>query len=136
MSDILLCVDPAKIDQFWPHVAPLIERAFASGLGDDNPETVKFELVVGDALLWIVWDGRHLIAAATTKLMQTPTKKLCVVTSCAGKELKRFLPYLHDLEKYAMDEGCDVMRVMGRRGWQRVLYGYHEPWVCLEKELN
>jgi hypothetical protein len=45
------------------------------------------------------------------------------------------LPLLQKLEAFAKAEGCAVMRIFGRKGWHRVLDGYHVEHVVLEKEL-
>lgn len=139
MTDKVVCVDPKKIDLIWPQVSHFIHAAFVTGMGDDTPEVVKADLDKGDALLWVVWDGKGLLAAATTKLMTVPNgNKICVVTSCAGRELPRWIGFVAELEKHAKAEGCTQFRIMGRHGWKAWFktHGYHEPWVCLQKELN
>jgi hypothetical protein len=139
MTDKLVCVNPDKIAAIWPQVSHFIHAAFVTGLGDDTAETVKADLDAARALLWVVWDGKGLIAAATTKLLLLPNgKKQCLVTSCAGRELHRWIGFIAELEAYAKSEGCATFRMMGRHGWKSWLreYGYVEPWACLEKELT
>lgn len=139
MTDKLICVDPEKLDKIWPQVWHFIHAAFLTGLGDDTLASVHEDLQKRDALLWIVWDGAGLMAAATTKLCLVPNgKRHCVITSCAGRELPRWLRFIKELEDYAKAEGCHQMRIMGRHGWKAYFkeYGYTEPWVCLEKELS
>lgn len=139
MTDKLVCIDPEKINLIWPQVSHFIHAAFVTGLGDDTPETVKADLDNKMALLWVVWDGKGLIAAATTKLMVQPNgRKQCVITSCGGRELPRWIGFIKELEDYARAEGCTQFRMMGRPGWKTWFkeYGYVEPWVCLQKELS
>lgn len=133
--DVLVCVDPAQVDAIWPHVKAFIDSAFMSGRGDDTPETIKADLDTGCSLLWVVWDGSGLIAAATTKIMDYPNKKACRVTCCAGRELPRWISFMTDLEKYAREEGCAVMRIEGREGWKAMLPDYRQPFVVLERAL-
>lgn len=133
--DALVCVPPAQVAAIWPHVAPFIESAFLSGRGDDTAETVLADLVAGNSLLWIVWDGSGLIAAATTKIIDAPAKRICVVTSCAGREMPRWISFIDDLARYAADEGCAVLRVEGREGWKATLPGFRQPFVVLERSL-
>ena len=52
---------------------------------------------------------------------------------------KEYLPeVMKELEDFAMDNRCDVIRIIGRRGWKRVLdaYGYRDQHIVLEKELT
>jgi hypothetical protein len=136
---LLLCVPPDQVEKFWPHVEILISRAFLVGGGDDTPNSTRQRLNDGKAQLWIVLDDRkaggELTAAATTELILTPKEKICVITSCAGKDLRRWDRFIADLEKFARDEGCAKLRIYGRRGWRKILSGYREPWITLEKSI-
>lgn len=133
---VVLCADPDRIPEIWPHVAELIEAAFA-GRGDDSAADVKSDLMARCALLWIAWDGGKIVAAATTKLLKTARGLVCVITSCGGREmgLARWRAAIRPIEEYAMAEGCAVIRVEGRRGWAAVFPDYREAWVALEKRL-
>jgi len=133
--DVLVCVAPDKIDGIWPHVSHFIESAIEHGRGDDTSEVVKADLDAGRSLLWVVWDGSGLLAAATTKIVNYPTKKACVVTSCGGRELPRWIAFINDLMNYAKSEGCAVMRISGREGWKAMLPDFRQPFIVLEKVL-
>lgn len=135
-TDKLVCVDPKRIDEIWPHVSGFLASAFERGIGDDDLESLKQDLDARQSLLWVVWDGKGLLAAATTKLLKMPTKKLCVISACGGRELRRWRRFIAELESYAKAEGCDAFRMMGRPGWKAVFPDYREPWVCLEKGLK
>lgn len=133
----LVCVDPERIEEIWPHVETLIARSVMTGLGDDTLEDIQSDLLCGDALLWIVWEkppGR-LLAAATTKLFTTSRGKICVITSCAGRDLDKWKQFIRQIEQYAIDEGCGLFRMYGRPGWKRVFEDYSEPYVTIEKAL-
>lgn len=138
MGDLtkLVCVDPTRIGEMWPHVQHLLASAFYSGLGDDNLDSLKNDLDRGESLLWVVWDGKGLLAAATTKIIDVPTKRLCVISACGGRQLSRWKRFIKDLEEYADSERCDALRIMGRFGWKAILADYTQPWVCLEKGLK
>lgn len=131
----LVCVPPARARELWPHIEGLLAQAFALGIGDDTLETAREDMFVGGSLLWIAWDDLTIVAACATKLLQVPTKKLCVITACAGKGLDEWIGFIADIETYAKDEHCDALRVMGRPGWRRMLPGYREPFITLEKTL-
>ena len=132
-----LCVDPARIDEIWPHVAEFIAQAFWNGRGDDDAETVLADLKSGHSLLWIVWaqDETRILAAATTKLINVARGRICRITACGGRDLKRWKACIADIETYAKAEGCDHVRIEGRRGWQMILPDYAQPWIVLEKPL-
>lgn len=126
----LLCVDPKQISRVWPHARELIKSAIER-TGLSHFEDIENDILFGDQLLWLAWDGNSIQAAATTQL----AGRVCVLTACAGHHRERWLPLFEQIEKYAKNEGCQTMRIFGRRGWERVLDGYHVEHVILEKEL-
>jgi hypothetical protein len=98
----------------------------------------------------------EIVAAAVTKLQQAGRRKLCIIVACGGSSheehqgvdarlgglcrerpggMARWLHLLAPIEDWAKSEGCDAMRIMGRRGWGRVLPTYRLTRVVLEKEL-
>jgi hypothetical protein len=134
MSDAkLVCVDPARVAEFWPHVRGLIKAAIdrtgLSSFGD-----IEADVINGEQLLWLAW-GEGIEAAATTHLIKTEDRPICVLTSCSGHERERWLHLFAQIEDYARNEGAKAMRIYGRPGWQRVLDGYRVEHVILEKGL-
>lgn len=125
----LVCVDPARVGEFWPFAAPMI-RAAIERTNLSAFEDIEREVLGGEQLLWLAWSDR-IEAAATTHL----SHGICTLTACSGHHRQRWLPLFETIEKYAKDEGCSAMRIFGRRGWERVLDGYRVEHVILEKGL-
>lgn len=125
----LVCVNPDQIFDFWPHARPLIEAAInATNLSDFAD--IEAEVLDGKQLLWLAFSDR-IEAAATTRL----TRDVCELVACSGHQRERWLPLFARIEKYAKDEGCKAMRIIGRPGWERVLDGYRREFVILEKAI-
>jgi hypothetical protein len=134
----LVCVDPTRVREIWPAAAPLLRQATArTGLSAFTE--IEREVLAGSALLWIAVSGEGsgltIDAAASTSLQQTDTGRVCVITACAGHEMSRWLPLIAGIENYARDEGCARVRILGRKGWLRVLDGYRAKYIILDKEL-
>jgi len=130
----LACVDPARIVEVWPHARHLIKSAIDETKLSDFTE-FEGEVLAGRQLLWLAISGKSIEAAATTHLTLVNGRKVCVLTACAGHHRERWLSLMQRLEEFAKAEGCAVMRIFGRRGWHRVLDGYHVEHVVLEKEM-
>jgi hypothetical protein len=130
----LVCVDPKHVNEAWPHVKHLIQRAISrtdlSCFCD-----VEDAVLNGDDLLWIVWDGKKVLCAVTTSLTRTEHSKVCTLTACGGEDMRQWLPLFAKIEAYAKAEGCAFVRIYGRKGWQRVLEGYSVKHVILERPL-
>ncbi len=125
----LICVEPARIGEVWPHVRDKI-RAAIERTGLSSFDDIENEVLSGSQLVWIAWDG-EILAAATTKL----ARDVCILVACAGHDRVRWLPLFARIEQYAKDEGCTKMRIFGWRGWERVLDGYRVEHVVLEKVI-
>ena len=125
----LVCVDPEKIFDFWPHARGLIKSAIdATNLSDFAD--IENDVLNGDQLLWLAWSGK-IEAAATTHL----SRGVCTLTACAGHQRERWMSLFEQIETYAKNEGCSTIRIFGRKGWERVLDGYKVEHVILEKAL-
>lgn len=129
----LVCVDPMRVHEVWPHAKDKI-RAAVERTGLCAFADIEYGVLAGDQLLWLAWDGKEIMAAATTHLVK-PHDKVCILTACAGYDRERWLPLFARIEQYAKDEGCSSMRIYGRKGWKRVLDGYRVKHVILEKTL-
>lgn len=131
----LVCIEPARIHEVWPHVRPLLQRA-CRRTGLNAFAEIETDILAGRSLVWIAWSGCAIEAAAATSLIHSDRGKVCVITLCAGRAMKRWLTLIERIETYACDEGCERMRIFGRKGWVRALEGYQAKYVIMDKELG
>ena len=170
----LVCVDPARAPDVWPHVRDLILAAMQRG-DLSSFRAVEENVLRGDALLWLAiareehqgvdarlrglcrerpdGDGKRIAAAAVTDLHETEWRKVCVVVACGAprreggdrgrgqpagmgpREGGGWLTLLDGIEDYARKAGCSAVRIMGRKGWARVLTSYRAKRIILERDL-
>jgi len=145
----LVCIPPEKAARVWPLARDLIFAAMKRGdLSSFGP--VEDRVLRGDALLWLALTceggGRLGIdAAAVTELHRTEWRKVCVVVACGAtsgrfaaspaSDGRRWIGLLEGIEGFARAEGCSATRIIGRKGWARVLTSYQTKRIVLEKEL-
>ncbi len=131
----LICVDPKRVREVWPHVSPLLKAAcYRTKL--NAFEDIESDILAGRSLLWMAWNGRTVESAAATILINSEVGKVCIITVCGGSDMKRWLPLIEQIEAYAKGEGCKRVRIYGRKGWLHVLDGYEEKHVIMDKELG
>jgi hypothetical protein len=131
----LLAVDPSLVAGIWPHTRPLVKRAIdRTDLCDFDH--IEREVLSGLQQLWIGWNGTAIQVAAVTQLVIVANTKVCILVACAGANRKGWLPLLAGLEQFARNEGCAALRIIGRKGWSRVLEDYPVKYVVMEKELS
>jgi hypothetical protein len=131
----LVCVDPKRVHEFWPHVNALL-RAACYRTKLNAFEDIEADILAGRSLLWMAWNGRTVESAAATILINSEIGKVCIITVCGGSDMKRWLPLIAQIETYAIAEGCKCVRIYGRKGWLRVLDGYYGKHIIMDKELG
>jgi len=130
----LVAVDPSLVASVWPHARALVKRAI-DRTGLCNFADIEREVLAGLQQLWLGWNGTAIQAAAVTQLVAIEGRKVCILVACAGSDRKGWLPLLAGLEQFAKNEGCRALRIIGRKGWSRVLEDYPVKYVVMEKEL-
>jgi hypothetical protein len=130
----LVCVDPQRVGEFWSHVSPLLKAACCRTKLNAFAD-VEADILAGRSLLWLAWNGRTVESAAATILDNTEIGKVCIITVCGGSDMRRWLPLINQIENYAKAEGCGRVRIYGRKGWLRVLDGYEEKHVIMDKKV-
>ena len=101
----------------------------------------RFDIVEADvksagAILWVAYVNRELASAAVTQIDQTERSKVCTVLACGGSGVNNWIQLLELIETYARNNGCDLVRFMGRKGWKQLLPEYRTDKVIMEKRLN
>jgi hypothetical protein len=136
MTCEIACVDPALVHRVWPLVSHLIHSAMQrGGLGAYEP--VAKAIHTGYALLWLATENNKIHAAAITQIAQTEWRKVCEIVACGGMDRTRWLHLIERIEDFARAENCSATRIVGRKGWARVLASkhYRTTRIVLEKEL-
>jgi hypothetical protein len=130
----VICVDPKRIGEVWPHVEHFIRFAMQKGRLSEFDD-VKRSVFSGSALLWVITEDAVILGAGVTELSTVHGEKFCTIVACGGRDKDRWLATKERIERYARDEGCHTMRIYGRRGWAREFPDYKLSRVLLEKEL-
>jgi hypothetical protein len=131
----LVCVDPKRVSEVWPHVSSLLKGA-CRRTRLNAFEDIEADILAGRSLLWVAWNGRAIESAAATILINSEAGKVCIITVCGGSDMKRWLSLIGQIESYARREGCARVRIYGRKGWLRVLEGYEQEHIIMDKKLG
>jgi len=130
------CVDPAQVQFVWPLVRDRIAKVLADHPCDTTIDATEADLLKGLQLLWVARDGFEVVGAATTAIIKTPSRKLCAVMVGFGAGHNLVPRFFAMIERYARAERCSNLRLSGRKGWQRMLKDFRQPWIVLDKELR
>lgn len=130
-----------RVDDFWPQAEPFLWRAVLLTGGDETLLSVKNDLRNGDRQLWAAFTDPGLgamVMAVTTRIVQFGSgRRKCEIAHIGGDDMPRWLGFLPVIEDWARGQGCCGMRLIGRRGWIKVLaqFDYADSAVVVEKAL-
>ena len=80
----------------------------------------------------------HLRASGRLRPSSLPIASLPVAAradASRATDMRRWIGLLERIEEFARAEGCEATRIIGRKGWARVLTSYQTKRIVLEKDL-
>ena len=140
----LVAIPIEELDKVWSLVEKDIKNALAySGQLTDSDfvyETAK----QGKFQVWVIWDKDEKITAnkyygvVVTEIIQRKYGKVCHVYIVTGRQMSKWQHLISEVEKFAKEEGCKMMELIARPGWQKVYnnHGYKRTHVVLEKQIK
>lgn len=125
------------VEEYFPLVQDNLLRAMKACNSDESLEQLRRKLISGLAQLWIVSrDNVAIVASGTTEILNANSgARILQITTLGGADLEQWMHLWPKMEVFAKAEKCDKVRLHGRRGWQKIMKDYHEPWVTLEKAI-
>src|SRR5512139_3544492 len=112
----LLRVDPRWVAAVWPLFRDSFEKPIKK-FGVRQLGDIERDVLEGRDQLWVAYEG-SVKGAVTTALVGDA----CEIVVGAGKI--ECLPLLVVIEQYGRKQNKRVMRIIGRKGWQRILKDY------------
>lgn len=86
--------------------------------------------------IWVIRDPTGNIRSCMSTSVETYPSSRCVLrVDFAAGEMKDLQELTQHFEAIAREHGCDAIEIEGRKGWERVLDGFHETSRTLTKEL-
>jgi len=132
----LFALAPDEIEATWPDYAHHFER-FARERGDMSADQVRAAAMDGRAQIWGIQDADAVHAVVMTEVCATALGNLCVIRIASGASRVPIQERLLDeIGKWARDQGCERVRIYGRRGWLRRFPRFKQTGVIAEWTLR
>ena len=133
-----------ELDKVWSMIEKDIKSALAysSQLTDSD---FVFDLAKeGKFQIWVLWDKEQkkteqkYFGVVVTELIKRKCGKVCHIYIMTGRQRHKWQHLISEVENFAKEEGCDMMELIARPGWQRVLnlFDYKRTHVVLEKKIK
>jgi hypothetical protein len=107
--------------------------------GEFTLEEARESVRQGRFQLWLAWDAtqRRAFGAGVTEIFDYPRKRVCFLVLWASEAPRAaWLDGLDTVERWAKEQGCAAMRLLGRKGWARVLDGYRPQYTVFARSLD
>ena len=123
-----------EIPRAWPWIQSFLDMVEDA---DWTAGEVFEDLLGARAQLWGLHDGTEPAGIWITRVENTPSKKFGLVWIAAGRGLEDGMRlFAEHTEPWLRDQGCEFVRVIGRKGWGKALHDYRETARLFEKELT
>lgn len=137
-SDLIL-IPAEHVQTVWPLAEPHLKRAMAFADGEFTLDEAQAYLTEGRFQLWLAWDAaqKRAIGAGVTEIFDYPRKRVCFLVLWASEAPRaRWLEGLQAVEQWASAKGCRAMRLLGRKGWGRLLDDYRPQYTVFVRSLD
>ena len=133
-----------ELDKVWSLVEKDIRNALAYS-GQLNDSDLVYETAKEDKFqVWVIWDKNQkktndkYFGVVVTEIIKRKHGKVCHVYIVTGRQMSKWQHLISRVEEFAKDEGCKMMELIARPGWQKVYnnHGYKRTHVVLEKQIK
>ena len=113
------------IDQFWPRIVHLIAKPLVrtGAIKDYHPEDIRQFCKDGSMQCWLAHEDGQILAVGITQVIVYPQRRVLGVPFIGAEDgsINSWFEHLESLLEFAEEQGCEALRVWGRRGWERLL---------------
>lgn len=139
-SPDLACIPVPQnmIDLVWDEAKPFLEAAVRTARGKCDINDVRVGLEDGTYLLWVVMDGKEVIAAITTRIIEYAKCRAMALDWIGGKRIREWIAMSNQMMvEHARMNGCTHLEGYGREAWIKLngKYGWKEDYTAFRLEV-
>lgn len=125
------------LHSYWPQLKEFIGDALARAHDSMTLDDVLGLLIEGKSNLFGAFENHKPVGACTVEILQFPRTRIALIAQLGGHDIERLLTLLPQLDMWVRDHECDTMRLLGRRGWERMLAkeDFEFSYICLDRRL-
>ena len=121
----------------WPDVKGQIARAFRYNADRMSIDDIEECLHDKTMQLWGIHDGT-LRCVIVTEIVTYPLARALRVITVTGDDHSKWLALgVATLTAWGQENGCTLMEMTGRRGWEKPLMqlGWQQPQIMMTKQI-
>ena len=133
-------IAPEEVSTWWPRLKLLAENIADHMRGKYTAEDLFSSACLSKIQLWICWDVEtdDIKGLGITQVNDFPSTRVCQAIAMTGKEMKSWVHWMPEVERWAKFNKCTDMELIARPGWERVMkkQGFVKTHVVLNKSLK
>jgi hypothetical protein len=131
-------VPPRLLPTAWPLVEEWVATALRRGNADQSPDDVRRHIERETMQLWLAWANGEPRPRGVwvTEVLESARGRYCNIVVLAGGGFETWRHLEGFLAKWAREQGCVRLTMVGRKGWARRLGGWREAAVTLERQID
>ena len=124
-----------EIEEIWPQIEPFIKKVLQKIDLCYTVEDIKSALCKRKMQLWTSHAGKQIYGICITQILIHPQYKFLEIVLLSGEGLKNYFHHFDTIESWAKEQGCQKIKLVGRKGWAKKLPDYKQKLIKLEKDL-
>jgi hypothetical protein len=123
-----------EIVYYWPWIDKELDRVPHIWSGHWTKDSL-YELSMNDRFqLWGFGPKDEIRIFVFTQVIHFPANRILQAFLCFGNSLDEALPIIEATgERFAMETGCNMFEITGRKGWERKLKGFKCDYTVFTK---
>jgi hypothetical protein len=137
MSEPIVTIHQVTAETFHL-VQPLVQKWLQSKHCPHSAQEIISALERGAWSLWAVVAGRKVLGIYSVRVYTSAQGKFLEIPFLVGDKARQWWTLVDDaIDEIARGEGCDKVRIYGRKGWERVTRDRYRPSaVVIEREVR
>lgn len=130
-------IHPNFVQQLWPVVGPMLERALVHSGGEYSAEHLRMMVVRHEQVLLVAVSDGKPIGAATVEFANFPNDRIAFITAVGGRMLAR-QEVFEQLKEWCRLNGCTKIRGAANEAVARLWkqrFDMKERYRIVEAEL-
>lgn len=138
MSGEFFQLPPNTVAQAWPVIRPRIMSGVERSTGRLT-EMAAFDYIAsGKWQCWVYWEAGECLAACITRInVHSSGSKSVEAIMASGDHREKWQRLaVETWKKFAKSEGCSLLELYARPGWERVFTEFKKTHVVLELRID
>ena len=135
---VILPIQPDEICHYREIALPFIKKALEQTDHELTVQEILSDIADHKRQLWLIKADGEFIAGVVTQIYSYPSLKIGEITLASGEDYEAWNHYTDLIEPWFKEKGCEIVQVVGRRGWVRHLKdkGFTERYTIMRKGLG